>query len=87
MTRRRVVVIGVLVALVGVLTFRCVVWVDVGERCYLFIRVSLVGYDNTAVKRALQTLKHGSPEDYHDLEAECYREDDRILRALVQFES
>jgi hypothetical protein len=153
-TRRRVVIIGVLVALTAVLTFRYVLWIDLGERCYLFIRLSLVGYDTTAVKRALHALKHGSPADYrtvcthvatinpnpscggfgggcfwhgasqqgrvtidistehglpwtiaiivnetchaiqfhegrppgHDLETECYREDDRILRALVQFE-
>jgi hypothetical protein len=152
-TRRRAVVLGLtVVVLVGAL--RYFVWIDVGARCVIAIRPSLVGYDNSTVKRALETLRHGSPDDYRqvcthvatinpnpscggfgggcfwhgegnrgrasidvstehgliwtvailvhetcharqfhegrppkfDLEQECYGEDDRILRALVQFE-
>ena len=140
-------------AVVAVVAMRYFVWWDVGARCVIGLRPSLVGYDNTTVKRALATLQHGSPEDYRkvcahvatinpnpscggfgggcfwhareprprqhrrqhraradldggdlvhetchaiqfhegrpaqfDLEHECYGEDDRILRALVQFE-
>lgn len=153
MTRRRAVMLG-LAAVVLVVALRYFVWIDVGARCVIGIRPSLVGYDNSTVKRALETLRHGSPEDYRqvcthvatinpnpscggfgggcfwhtegnrgrasidvstehgliwtvailvhetcharqfhegrppkfDLEQECYGEDDRILRSLVQFE-
>ena len=146
--------IGVAVALVTALALRYLVYADVGSGCYIFIRLSFVGDSNTTIKRALETLRHGSPDDYrkvcthvatinpnpscggfgggcfwhnkdnriratidvstengliwtvgiivhetchaiqfqegrppgHDLETECYREDDRILRALVRFE-
>ncbi|HEU4371075.1 MAG TPA: hypothetical protein VFV05_22880 [Methylomirabilota bacterium] len=154
MTRRRAAVVGVAAVALLVLIARYFVWIDLGARCVIGIRPSLVGYDNTTVKRALETLRHGSPEDYRkvcahvatinpnpscggfgggcfwhaegnrgrasidvstehgliwtlailvhetchavqyhegrpprfDLEQECYAEDDRILRALVQFE-
>ena len=154
MTRRRVLMLGAIVVVVAVVAMRYFVWWDVGARCVIGLRPSLVGYDNTTVKRALATLKHGSSEDYQkvcvhvatinpnpscggfgggcfwhfegnrgrasidvstehgliwtvaiivhetchaiqyhegrpaqfDLEHECYGEDDRILRALVQFE-
>ena len=56
-------VLGVL-AIVVVLVARYFVWVDVGGRCVIGIRPSLVGYDNSTVKRALETLRNGSPEDY-----------------------
>jgi hypothetical protein len=153
-TRRGLVAVGVIAALVLVIALRYFVWIDPGARCVIGLRPSLVGYDNTTVKRALATLKHGSPQDYRkvcthvawinpnpscggfgggcfwhnegnrsrasvdvstergliwtvailvhetchavqyhegrppqfDLEHECYGEDDRILRALVQFE-
>jgi len=142
------------VVVVVVLAVRYLVWLDVANRCVITIRPSLVGYDNRVVKLALETLRHGSPEDYRqvcvhvgtinpnpacggfgggcfwhgdgqkgratidvstehgliwttaivvhetcharqfhegrppgfDLEHECYNEDDRIMRALVQFE-
>ena len=142
------------VVVVAVLATRYLVWLDLGNRCVIIIRPSLVGYDNRVVKLALETLRHGSPEDYRqvcvhvgtinpnpacggfgggcfwhgdgqkgratidvstehgliwttaivvhetcharqfhegrppgfDLEHECYNEDDRIMRALVQFE-
>jgi len=142
------------VVVVVVLATRYLVWLDVANRCVITIRPSLVGYDNRVVKLALETLRHGSPEDYRkvcvhvgtinpnpacggfgggcfwhtaenrdrasidvstehgviwtvgiivhetchaiqfhegrppnwNLEDECYKEDDRILRALVQFE-
>ena len=154
MPRRRLAVLGVCAFVVVLVVFRYFVWLDLGARCVVGIRPSLVGYDNTTVKRALETLRHGSPEDYgkvcahvasinpnpscggfgggcfwhnegnrgrasidvstehgliwtvaiivhetchaiqyhegrppgFDLEQECYAEDDRILRALVQFE-
>jgi hypothetical protein len=153
-TRRRLVVVGVVVAVVAVIALRYFVWLDLGGRCVIGLRPSLVGYDNTTVKQALATLQRGSPEDYRkvcahvawinpnpscggfgggcfwhhegnrgrasvdistedgliwtiallvhetchaiqyhegrppqfDLERECYGEDDRILRTLVQFE-
>ena len=151
--------LGAIVVIVAVVAMRYFVWWDVGARCVIGLRPSLVGYDNTTVKRALATLEHGSPEDYQpedyqkvcvhvatinpnpscggfeggcfwhsegnrgrasidvstehgliwavaiivhetchaiqyhegrpaqfDLEHECYGEDDRILRQLVQFE-
>jgi hypothetical protein len=152
-TRRRAAVLGLTVVVI-VVALRYFVWIDVGARCVIGIRPSLVGYDNSTVKRALETLRHGSPDDYRkvcthvatinpnpscggfgggcfwhsegnrgrasidvstehgliwtvailvhetcharqfhegrppkfDLEQECYGEDDRILRALVQFE-
>jgi hypothetical protein len=62
-TRRRAAVLGAVV-IVGVLVIRYFVWVDVGTRCVIGIRPSPVGYDNSTVKRALETLRHGSPEDY-----------------------
>jgi hypothetical protein len=62
-TRGRAAVFGFL-AIVVVLVVRYFVWVDVGARCVIGIRPSLVGYDNSTVKRALETLRHGSPEDY-----------------------
>jgi hypothetical protein len=62
-TRTRAVVLGVL-AIGVVLIARYFVWVDVGGRCVIGIKPSLVGYDNSTVKRALETLRHGSPEDY-----------------------
>ena len=139
---------------VVLLAARYLVWIDLPDHCVITIRPSLVGYDNTTVKRALETLRHGSPEDYRkvcvhvatinpnpacggfgggcfwhhegqkgratidvstehgliwtvaiivhetchavqyhegrpphtNLEDECYSEDDRIMRALVQFE-
>ena len=142
------------VVVVVVLATRYLVWLDVANRCVITIRPSLVGYDNRVVKLALETLRHGSPEDYRqvcvhvgtinpnpacggfgggcfwhgqnargrasidvstehgliwtvaitvhetchalqyhegrppgfNLEHECYNEDDRIMRALVQFE-
>jgi hypothetical protein len=154
MTRRRAVVLGVAGAVLALVAVRYFVWIDLGARCVIGLRPSLVGYDNTTVKRALDTLRHGSPEDYRrvcahvgtinpnpscggfgggcfwhgqgkrgrasidvstehgliwtvailvhetcharqfhegrppqfDLEQECYAENDRILRALVQFE-
>jgi hypothetical protein len=154
MTRRRAVVLGLAALVVLVAVGRLFVWIDAGGRCVIGIRPSLVGYNPTTVKRALDTLRHGSPEDYRkvcahvgtinpnpscggfgggcfwhteanrgrasidvstehgliwtvaiivhetchaiqfhegrppgfDLEQECYAEDDRILRALVQFE-
>ncbi|HEX9818263.1 MAG TPA: hypothetical protein VGD07_01440 [Methylomirabilota bacterium] len=155
MIRARAAVLGgAAVVVLLVVVARYFVWVDVGGRCVIGIRPSLVGYDNRTVKRALETLRHGSPEDYHkvcdhvatinpnpscggfgggcfwhsegnrgrasidvstehgliwtvailvhetchavqyhegrpagfDLERECYAEDDRILRALVQYE-
>jgi hypothetical protein len=64
MTRRRAAVLGLAAAVVTVLVLRYLVWIDVGARCVIGIRPSLVGYDNTTVKRALETLRHGSPEDY-----------------------
>ena len=64
MTRRRVLVLGAVVAVVATVTVRYFVWWDVGARCVIGLRPSLVGYDNTTVKRALATLKHGSPVDY-----------------------
>ena len=147
-------VLGVVVAVAVVTVVRYFVWWDVGAHCVIGMRPSLVGYDNTTIKRALATLQSGSPEDYRkvcahvaminpnpscggfgggcfwhsegnrgrasidvstehgliwtvaiivhetchaiqyhegrpprfDLEHECYGEDDRILRALVQFE-
>jgi len=102
-TRRRLGVIGVVVTVVAVVVLRYFVWLDLGGGCVIGLRPSLVGYDNTTIKRALATLHRGSPEDYRkvcahvawinegrrprfDLEHECYGEDDRILRALVQFE-
>jgi len=153
-TRRRLVAVVFGVAIVGFLGVRYFAWLDPGNGCYLYLRPSLVGYDNTTIKRALDTLRHGSPEDYRkvcahvatinpnpscggfgggcfwhgeaqrgrasidvstehgviwtvgiivhetchaiqfhegrprgwNLEDECYKEDDRILRALVQFE-
>lgn len=155
MTRRtRLTVIGVVAAAVVVVGVRSFVWWDLGARCVIGLRPSLVGYDTGTVKRALATLEHGSPEDYRkgcahvatinpnpscggfgggcfwhsednrgrasidvstehgliwtmaiivhetchaiqfhegrppqfDLEHECYGQDDRILRALGQFE-
>jgi hypothetical protein len=152
-TRKRLIVAGAAaLLLLGVI--RYFVWLDVGARCVIGLRPSLVGYDNSTVKLALATLKHGSPDDYRkvctnvasinpnpscggfgggcfwhtegnrgrasidvstehgliwtvaiivhetchaiqyhegrppgfDLEQECYGEDDRIMRALVQFE-
>lgn len=145
---------GAVVAVLAGAGLRSFVWWDVGAGCRIGLRLSLVGYDNTTIKRALATLKHGSPEDYRkvcthvatinpnptcggfgggcfwytegnrgrasidvstehgliwtiaiivhetchaiqyhegrpaqfDLEHECYGEDDRILRTLVQFE-
>jgi hypothetical protein len=62
-TRTRAVALGVL-TVVLVLVVRYFVWVDVGARCVITIRPSLVGYDNSTVKRALETLRHGSPEHY-----------------------
>ena len=64
MTRRWAVALAlaVLVVLAGI--GRLFVWIDPGARCVIGIRPSLVGYDPTTVKRALQTLRHGSPEDY-----------------------
>ena len=153
MTRGRWCALAALVVIV-VLAGRYLIWIDFANRCVIRIRPSLVGYDNTMVKRALDTLRHGSPEDYRkvcqhvatinpnpacggfgggcfwhgdgqkgratidvstehgliwtaaivvhetcharqfhegrppgfDLEHECYNEDDRIMRALVQFE-
>ena len=134
-------------SVVVVLAARYLIWIDLPGRCVITMRPSLVGYDNTMVKRALETLRHGSPEDYRkvcvhpacggfgggcfwhgegqkgratidvstehgliwtvaiivhetchavqyhegrpphfNLEDECYSEDDRIMRALVQFE-
>ena len=154
MTRLRAVLLGLTVGVVIVVALRYFVWMDLGARCVIGIRPSLVGYDNSTVKRALETLRHGSPEDYRqvcthvatinpnpscggfgggcfwhsegnrgrasidvstehgliwtiailvhetchasqfhegrppkfDLEQECYAEDDRIMRGLVQFE-
>jgi hypothetical protein len=155
MTRRRAALLGLATVVVTlVVVLRYLVWIDLGARCVIGIRPSLVGYDNSTVKRALETLRHGSPEDYRkvcthvatinpnpscggfgggcfwhsdgnrgrasidvstehgliwtiailvhetchaiqfhqgrlpsfDLEQECYAEDDRIMRALVQFE-
>ncbi len=154
MTRRRAALLGLAAVVVTIVVLRYLVWIDVGARCVIGIRPSLVGDDNTTVKRALETLRHGSPEDYRkvcthvatinpnpscggfgggcfwhsegnrgrasidvstehgliwtvailvhetchavqfhegrppqfDLEQECYAEDDRIMRALVQFE-
>jgi hypothetical protein len=154
MTRRRAAVLGVVAAVVAIAAVRHFVWIDLGARCLIGLRPSLVGYDNRTVKRALETLRQGSPEDYRrvcahvatinpnpscggfgggcfwhgqdrgsrasidvstehgliwtvailvhetcharqfhegrpprfDLEQECYAEDDRVLRALVQFE-
>jgi len=154
MTRRRAALLGLAAVVVTLVVLRYLVWIDVGARCVIGIRPSLVGYDNRTVKRALETLRHGSPEDYRkvcthvatinpnpscggfgggcfwhsdgnrgrasidvstehgliwtiailvhetchaiqfhegrppsfDLEQECYAEDDRIMRALVQFE-
>ena len=67
MTRRRAAVLGLAAVLVLVVVARYFVWVDLGARCVIGIRPSLVGYDNTTVKRALQTLRHGSPEDYRKI--------------------
>jgi hypothetical protein len=145
---------GIVATAVLVTVVRYFVWIDVGGRCVIVLRPSLVGYDNTTVRRALATLQQGSPDDYRkiclhvgsinpnpscggfgggcfwhhegqrgratidvstehgliwtiailvhetchaiqyhegrpaqfDLEHECYGEDDRIMRALVQFE-
>jgi hypothetical protein len=153
MTRRRVLLGLAALALVAV-AVRSFAWIDLGAGCVIALRPSLVGDDTRTVKRALETLRHGSPEDYRrvcthvatinpnpscggfgggcfwhgegnrgrasidvstehgliwtvailvhetcharqfhegrpprfDLEQECYAEDDRILRALVQFE-
>ena len=152
-SRVRLAIVGIVLAMV-VLGLRDFVWWDVGARCFIGIRPSLVGFDNRTIKRALATLEHGSPEDYRkvcahvatinpnpscggfgggcfwhtegnrgrasidvstehgliwtiaimvhetchaiqkhegrpaqfNLEQECYAEDDRILRTLVQFE-
>ena len=154
MRRRSWLVVGVAGLLVGAFALRHFAYADVVNGCYIAIRPSLVGDSGLTVKRALSTLRYGSPEDYravcthvrtinpnpscggfgggcfwrhegnrgratidvstegglvwtvalivhetchaiqfregrppgHDLEAECYRADDRILRALVQFE-
>ena len=138
--RVRLAIVGIGLAVV-MLGLRYFVWWDVGARCFIGIRPSLVGFDNRTIKRALATLEHGSPEDYRkvcahvatinpnpscggfrasvdvstehgliwtiaiivhetchaiqyhegrpaqfNLEQECYAEDDRILRTLVQFE-
>jgi hypothetical protein len=153
-TRRRLVIGGVVAALIVVAVARYFVWLDVGGRCVIGLRPSLVGYDNRTIKRALAALQEASPADYRkvcahvasinpnpscggfgggcfwhnegnrgrasidvstehgliwtiaivvhetchaiqyhegrppgfDLEQECYAEDDRIMRALVQFE-
>jgi hypothetical protein len=46
---------------------RWFVWIDPAARCVIGLRPSLVGYDNGTVKRALATLKAGSPEDYRKI--------------------
>jgi hypothetical protein len=154
MSLRSAVVLGLAAVVVAVAVVRTFVWLDLGGRCVIGIRPSLVGYDPGTVKRALQTLRYGAPDDYRqvcahvatinpnpscggfgggcfwhgesnrgratidvstehgliwtvaiivhetchaiqyhegrapgfDLEQECYAEDDRVLRALVQFE-
>jgi hypothetical protein len=63
MTRRRAAVLGLAAVVVIIVVLRYLVWIDLGARCVI-IRPSLVGYDNTTVKRALETLRHGSAEDY-----------------------
>ena len=153
-TRGRVILIAAGLGLIGLVGVRYFAWLDPASGCYIYLRPSLVGYDNMTIKRALDTLRHGSPEDYRkvcahvattnpnpscggfgggcfwhtadnrarasidvstehgviwtvgilvhetchaiqfhegrprgwNLEDECYKEDDRILRALVQFE-
>jgi hypothetical protein len=40
------------------------VYADAGARCYFWIRPSLVGDSALTIKRALDTLKHGAPDDY-----------------------
>ena len=53
---------GAVVAVLAGAGLRSFVWWDVGAGCRIGLRLSLVGYDNTTIKRALATLKHGSPE-------------------------
>ena len=55
------------VVVVAVLATRYLVWLDPGNRCVITIRPSLVGYDNRIVKLALESLRHGSPEDYRQV--------------------
>jgi hypothetical protein len=59
-----VVVAGLAAALVAIGLVRYFVWLDLGSRCVIGLRPSLVGYDNRTVKLALSTLRHGSPDDY-----------------------
>jgi hypothetical protein len=62
--RKRLIVAGLVAALVVVGLVRYFVWLDLGGRCVIGLRPSLVGYDNRTVKLALSTLRHGSPDDY-----------------------
>jgi hypothetical protein len=57
-------VLGLAAVVLAVVAARYVVWLDPGAGCVIGIRPSLVGYDPTTVKRALDTLRHGSPDDY-----------------------
>ena len=66
MTRGRWWALAALVVIL-VLAGRYLVWIDLANRCVIRIRPSLVGYDNTMVKRALDTLRHGSPADYRNV--------------------
>jgi hypothetical protein len=59
--------LGATALLLAVLAGRYFVWIDPGTRCVITIRPSLVGYDNTAIKRALATLQHASPGDYRSV--------------------
>jgi hypothetical protein len=63
-TRARLGLLGGAVLLVALGVLRYFFWIDLGAGCVLTLRPSLVGYDNMLVKRALETLRQGSPDDY-----------------------
>lgn len=49
------------------ITYRYFYYVDLSNDCYLKIKPSLMEFSNTNIKRAIKTLKHGSPDDYNKL--------------------
>lgn len=67
MTIGRLVKISVIFIIFFVLICNYLFHVDVKNKCFLRIKLSLLEMNNTSMKNAIKILKYASPEDYRDL--------------------
>ncbi len=64
---KRVIKISIFLIFLAFLWYRYFFYADIPTDCYLRIKPSLLEFSNTNIKRAIKTLKHGSPDDYRKL--------------------